>query len=230
MKITYPYFVLVLLVLLSFQCKKNETITSSENIPILFSGIVVDKQGNPIDSANIHFIFSIADSSFNKIQQSNTSVLIRFSIPSRSFVRLQTLRWHTREIVETIVEDTLLAGNYTYSINSKKYTNGLYFINLSAGTFLQEKYILISNVDVDSLTTTNPICSSNSLGQFSLSYKIFGFGYPIIQTSEKDGSIISTGYISHSVRIVITKPGYKTLNKLMLIDTTRGIKETFQFE
>ncbi|MDP1677296.1 MAG: hypothetical protein Q8L88_10575 [Bacteroidota bacterium] len=230
MKIMYLHYFFISLALVSFQCDKNKSITAPEDSPINLSGVVVDNKGNPINGANIHFLFSLTDSSFGKIEKSTASTRIQFSIPSRSFVKLQTLRWHTREIVETIVEDTLLAGNYSYSISSKKYTNGLYFISLNAGSFSQEKYLLISNADVDSLITTIPLCSSNSFGQFSVSYQMFGFGSPIIQTSEKDGTIIGVGYISHSIKIVIAKSGYKTLVQPILIDTTKSIQQTFQFE
>ncbi|MFA6455649.1 MAG: hypothetical protein WCW40_02415 [Bacteroidota bacterium] len=230
MKPLFLKIALIVVILFSLQCQKNETVAPTEGSLVDFSGTVLDNKGNPVQGASIHFIYSLADSSLGKNEGSAVDTRIMFSVPNRQFVTLKTQRWYPRADVETIINDTLLSGIYTYTLNSPLYTNGLYYVDLMIGSYFHEKYIAVMKTDVDSLTTSVPLCTTNSSGTFELSFLVFGFRYPLDLLSEKDGTLLRRAYISHSMQIVIYKPGYKTIVKSLVINEKQPIKETFSFE
>ena len=84
--------------------------------------------------------------------------------------------------------------------------------------------------DMSSLTNTNPLCKSNTDGKFTIPYGMFGFNVPLLRTSESNSAEIETAYISHTIQLVLCKPGYNTIIQTISIDTTKEMSPTFKFE
>jgi hypothetical protein len=73
----------------------------------------------------------------------NPSTRIRFSIPTTSFVTLKIFDLHGSEIA-TLVEEQMLAGNYTREWSAVNITSGVYFYRLQSGTFTEtKKFVLL---------------------------------------------------------------------------------------
>jgi len=231
MKSKYYFAVFIIVtVISSLCCKKDNNPVTIENSQQVLSGKVIDSQGNAVEGVGIHYIYSFSSSKLGKIQKPCPSTQISYSIPKRCFVTLKIFRWFTRDTIETIIQDTLNSGNYNVSINMNKYTNGLYIYRLTYDTTTIEKYMSMLNLDISSLVNANPLCKSNSNRQFNIPYGLLGFNVPLLHTSESSPTIIDTAYISHSIQLVLSKSGYKTIVQTLFIDTTKEMSQTFKFE
>ncbi len=231
MKSKYYFAVFITVAVISIPCcKKDNNPVTSENSQQILSGNVIDNQGNALEGVGVHYIYSLSSAKLVKTQQPNPTTHINYSIPKRCFVSLKIFRWFTRDTIETIIQDTLNSGNYSVSVNMTKYTNGLYIYRLTFDTTVVEKYLFMLNLDISSLVITNPLCKSNSDGQFKIPYGVFGFNVPILRTTESNPTVIETTYISPTIQLVLSKTGYKTIVQTLSIDTTKETLQTFKFE
>ncbi|MGA7160955.1 MAG: endo-1,4-beta-xylanase [Bacteroidota bacterium] len=72
----------------------------------------------------------------------NPATSIRYSIPSTSKVTLRVFDILGRE-VQTLVNSTQAPGEYTVSLNAENLATGVYFYQLSAGTFTATKKLML---------------------------------------------------------------------------------------
>ena len=91
-------------------------------------------------------------------------------------------------------------------------------------------HMALLNTDLGSLVNSIPLCKSNSAGEFSLPYGMLGFNVPLLHTGESNPDIVDTVFISHTIQLILSKQGYKTITQTMVIDTTREMSQTFRFE
>lgn len=221
------YFILTLLsIILIISCNKDNPISSDYSTIHLF-GSVVDSLGNPVDSVSFHYIPDLTSSLFYKSGFSRPCavIMIRFSVPKRSYVNLSFYRWFTREFIATLVNDTLDEGMHEVEFDASKLTNGVYFYVIKVDTLVSEKRTVLINSLAD-LPNKIPLSRTNSSGLFSVPIGIFGIGLTFEETSEF-GNIIDTVYISNTIQVVLCKAGYKTLVQSLTLDTTKSITQKF---
>mgnify|MGYP001587079875 FL=1 len=223
MKMKYSIVFLISLVLISIQCKSP---TSSQNISPIFTGKVIDKQGNPVQDVDVHYIYSAPSSALNKLQNVNSIIQITFIVEKRSLVSLSILRYLKNDSLKTIVNDTLEAGQYTYQVDISKFTNGIYVYRLIIAAVKIEKVFFYLNPDPSTLVQAEPLTRTNSKGEFSIPYELFGFDLPLTRTNEK-GTIIDTTHISTTIQILLYKTGYNLLTQSITIDTKKETNLTF---
>jgi hypothetical protein len=72
----------------------------------------------------------------------NPSTVIRFQLPTAATVSLKIFDVLGREI-QTLIEQKLMAGNYSASWDGKRFASGVYFCRLQAGDFVQTKKLLL---------------------------------------------------------------------------------------
>jgi hypothetical protein len=72
----------------------------------------------------------------------NPATNIKFSLPSREFIKLAVYDVTGREI-ETIVNQKMNAGNYTVNFNADKLSSGVYFYKLITSRFVQTKKMIL---------------------------------------------------------------------------------------
>jgi len=72
----------------------------------------------------------------------NPSTTIQFSIPERSFVKLEIYN-SLGEKVTTLVSEELNAGDYKYDWNAEKFSSGIYFYKFSTNNFSQERKMIL---------------------------------------------------------------------------------------
>jgi hypothetical protein len=228
------YFLLLTAFFLLAGCKNDPV--STDKLPQILYGQVVDSQGNAIADVNVHYIFQITDhysakienhdSALSKVGKICPSTDISFTIPKRSKVTVKLFRWYTRDIVGTMINDTLDGGTHSITLDAAKITNGFYIYQLQVDTSIVEKMLVYINLDVSTLVLTDPLTKSNSSGVFELPYALLGFGVPNPRTGV-NGQIIDTVQISSTFQIVLYKTGYSTTMKTVTIDPAVGIKQTF---
>ncbi len=72
----------------------------------------------------------------------NPTTNISFSLPRQSFVSLKVFDLLGREVI-TIISEVMQAGNYTCKWSAERYTSGVYFYRLEAGTFTETKKLVL---------------------------------------------------------------------------------------
>jgi hypothetical protein len=73
----------------------------------------------------------------------NPSTMISFDLSHQNFVEVKIFDVLGRE-VETLVHDTMNAGHYTYLFNGSRYSSGIYFYQLTAGSFVDVKKMMLA--------------------------------------------------------------------------------------
>jgi len=198
-------------------------------------GKVVDQYGNPVSNVDVHYIFTISGNTNNKfdnsvkpflkIEKTCPSTIINFTIPEKAKVTLKILRWYTRELIATLVDDTLNSGTYAVNTSSVKMTNGLYILQLAIDTMTIEKVMVVVDLDVSTLIQTTPLTRSNSKGFFELPYELLGIGIPIV-SSGVDGNS-DTMWVSNTIEVILYKQGYDVTSQSVSICPNIGMQATF---
>jgi len=68
---------------------------------------------------------------------------LKFAIPEAADVKLEIYDALGR-VIETLINEKLATGNYSYYLNAPKLSSGVYFYRLSAGNFVEtKKFILL---------------------------------------------------------------------------------------
>jgi len=210
--------------LLMSGCKKNDNPISGEQPSQFFYGQVVDSQGNPLEGCGVHYIDTYTTSPLAKIGTSSSFDSINFTLSRRSNVTIRILRWFTRDTIETVVDDSLDAGYHAIAFDDTKLTNGIYLYESKIDTLLVESRFNRITTDISLLVNTTPLATTNSSGSFKLPYGIFGFGLPWDQSG--NGPVV-TVYVSHTIQMVVYKPGYLTTTKTITIDEANSAIQTF---
>jgi len=204
-------------------CKKNDNPISGEQPSQYLYGQAIDSQGSPLEGCGVHYIYTMTTSPLAKTGTTNSSTNILFYVPTRSKVTLKILRWYTRDTIATLVDDTLDGGSHLVTFDADKITNGIYIEQLKVDTLLQETRMSLLVDDISFLVNTTPLVMTNSSGSFKLPYGVFGFDLPFVGP----GSILDSVYVSHTIQIVVYKPGYLTATKTITIDEANGMDQTF---
>jgi hypothetical protein len=221
------FFVIIIITILGYGgCKNRDDLIGPDNLPPSLNGQVKDSQGNPVEGCGVHYIFSMTSSPLAKIDKTCPSTVIQFSVPGRSKVTLRILRWFTRDIIATLVDDTLNSGSHVVTFDATTVTNGIYLYQLTIDTTLLEESMVLLNTDISALAKTVPLVTTDARGNFSLPYGLFGFGIPFQRTSAS-GPTLDTVYVSHTIQIVLSKSGYATSVTTITIDKPEGISQTF---
>ena len=192
-------------------------------------GQVKDSEGNPVQGCGVHYIFSMTASPLAKLEKTCPSTQIQFSIPGRSKVTLTVLRWYTREFVATLLDDTLDSGIHSVTFDGAAWTNGIYIYQLTINGNVVEKPMTFLDTDVSALVKTAPLVTTDARGQFSLPYGLFAFAVPFLRSSVS-GSTLDTVYVSHTIQIVLNKPGYTTSVTTVTIDESKGMSHPFTID
>jgi len=211
-------------------CNKSNPTGPNQSSAYL-NGTVVDSQGNPIDSVNFHYIPTLVHLSLQKSGPDRIcpATMIKYSIPRNSFVNLSIYRWFTRDLIATLVNENQNAGTYAVTLDASSVTNGVYIFRLAVDSLVTEHNMLLIQ-DTTTLTSTIPLATTNSSGQFSEPIGVFGIGLPFYISSSSGPTVIDTEYISSTIQVVLCKAGYKTLVQSVTIDTTKSLSQRFTLE
>lgn len=72
----------------------------------------------------------------------NPSTIIRFSLPSSSFVQIKVFNIHG-QLVQNLASKTFNSGNHQVEFNAENLSSGMYFYTLTTGTFSLTKKMLL---------------------------------------------------------------------------------------
>ena len=89
-------------------------------------------------------------------------------------------------------------------------------------SFLLEKKFILVYTSSDSSMFTNVANTTSKNGVFEIKYSDIPFGHQYIRTSESDPSPLGMLTVSNKIKLVIYKPGYKVVQKDVVIDLNEG--------
>jgi len=138
-------------------------------------GQVVDKQGEPVQGAKIHYKSELKEKLLKDIDKVCPSTLISFAIPQKTYAEVKIFRWYSRKYLYTLVSDTLQPGFYKYSTLPTNLTNGFYLYELATKDTLIENTMYLQTLDWSVLAQTDPLAITNSEGKFEIPIGVFGF-------------------------------------------------------
>jgi hypothetical protein len=189
-------------------------------------------KNNKISSVDLHSFTSDIQTENRPYQnytnQFNPLLVIRFQIPKTVHVLLEIKNWWNSETIRTLVDKELCAGVHHVYWDGKDdsgqcVTNNLYSYYLTADEFQCQK-LFFYLIDPESMRYNNcvPLSQSDSQGKLELEYYVIPFGKSFTWTDES-GNEIGVFDFPDSLSLVFIKKEYKTLTKLVLIDTTQTL-------
>jgi hypothetical protein len=72
----------------------------------------------------------------------NPETKISFSVPQKGVVEIKVFDALGREIA-VLLNEEVIAGNYSVSFNASKYPSGIYFYRINAGSFTDTKKMVL---------------------------------------------------------------------------------------
>ncbi len=193
---------------------------------VTLKGKILDEQGNPLSGVAVHYTFELKPKSLSKITNTCPSTVINYTLPGAAHVKIQILRWYTREILEVISDANQEAGAHSAILNLNQLTNGFYIYQFIVDKKVTERAFYIINTDNAILYNSKPLTTSNQDGNFALPRGIFAIGYPSVRTDEA-GTPIETLYVSSTIKILLNKTGYNRFEKTIDLNTVSNTEEQF---
>ncbi len=144
MKIPQVVFLLIVIMCITFSCSDSPTDSNGKNyfyeipppeptIPYQLKIKVKNSIGLPMDGVGIHMLYN--ENNFvirsAKIHKPNPSTTIGFSISTSGFVSVKIYRFGTKELIATLVNDSLSAGTHNIVFDASKIANGVYVYTVS---------------------------------------------------------------------------------------------------
>jgi hypothetical protein len=203
----------------------------SERSPYVIDGTVVDKNGTPVDGAEIHYLFTMSTRSFSKAQslmKSMPTTTIGFGVPKETYVTLRIFRLGTREHIATLVDGVMPAGKHIVSMDFSKITNGMYIYQLNGDGIFSQRLMVYLNEDLSALTKATPLTKTDRDGKFRLPHSLFGLDESFTVTSEAGPEPTGIAMID-SIGIVIHRTGTMQVQWLK-IDKFRNTTATFTLQ
>ncbi|MFA5832440.1 MAG: hypothetical protein WDA22_03080 [Bacteroidota bacterium] len=203
----------------------------SERSPYVLDGKVVDVNNIPVVGAEIHYMFMLHQSSPEKTEAPNRSMLsitISFSISKDGWTSLRIYRLGSRELIATLTDTVLQAGMYSRTFDAGRVTNGLYVYQLISDKIFEEKLFYLLHGDMESLLKTRPLAKTDVEGKFRLPQSFFGLDEEFTVTNEK-GSVIGKSMID-SIGIVVYQNAKHPLVQWMNITKNRNMEATFTLQ
>ncbi|MBI5214691.1 MAG: hypothetical protein HY960_02955 [Ignavibacteriae bacterium] len=145
----------LLIIIIFLACSDDDNPIGSTQQSLRLFGKVVDSLGVPIDSVGVHYLFEYKSGKFLKSPSSPPSTQIRYSLPHRSYVRIDIFRWFTRDSISSFINDTLNAGIHTFTVDVSTMTNGFYIYRVITNNLVQEKYFALLNTNISEVIQLN---------------------------------------------------------------------------
>jgi hypothetical protein len=235
-------FFLPIMFIISLSCHNDNPVGSKELKPA-FYGTVVNASGVAVESVGVHFIphlnpplFALSESKTTPvvtISHTNPITSIAFNLPIDGIVTLILYRYGSNDLIDTLLDHVpLAAGTNEVDFDASAMTNGTYYFRIFFNdTLLDERRMLLVafiNNDTSIIAHSNPFCSTNHLGQFTLPYSVLGIGLQFINVTSPFPPDTIT--IVDSIDIVLFKSGYKTFIQGMKIDTAKAFVRSFTLQ
>jgi hypothetical protein len=111
--------------------------------------------------------------------------------------------------------------------NDELVTDGLYLCKFKANDYAEEKMMCVSLLETSVLEQSKAKYYTNENGIFEIDYKKIPTGYKLNYTEETGPEIIDQWIVPDSLTFILTKNGYESIRKKILIDTTKIIEHSF---
>lgn len=228
----------LLLFILALNCDDGPTgsgdyteLFPSERNQYALYGTIVDQNNIPVPNAEVHYTFGpwqggkIAKSF--SLKNTNPSTTISFSVPAEGQTSLRVYRFGTREVIATLIDTILRAGQYSFPFNAQGITNGMYVYKLKTGEQSYQNKMSVMNFNYDQLRKTQPLARTDYQGKFILPFKVLGIGEEILQTNESGSGVIGK-YKIDSIAVVVFHSGKSSpLVEGFSVDPTHDVTRIF---
>lgn len=240
------YVIVILLLLVSlFQvaCSKDRP-TKPEPVEGVLRGKVVDQEGRPLAGAHINLGYEFGQltmpptynvknpSEYFLVGQNYpnpynplTNFTFTLNKPARIVITIVP-SVYTANVFATLLDESLLAGTYVITWNSKLpdstfITNGHHTYRFealdgSAVLFRDERFLFQNSLDPEIVSNMNPMVTANFNGEFTIPYLLTSIGDTVAVTLESGAEIIGGVVVSDSLTVFASLPGYETAMKRAL--------------
>jgi hypothetical protein len=162
----------------------------------------------------------------------NPSTTISYQLPNQSDLRITVYNYPENDTVATLVYSTYAAGLYRVSWDGRNdkaelVTDGLYSYKMEANDFKDEKIMCVNMLEPAILEQSKAKTHTNAKGVFQIEYKNIPIGAEINHTDETGPEILGQWTVPDSITIVLTKTGYESIQKKIVIDSTQNVEYDF---
>lgn len=203
-------FLPVLLIPFLIACNKNEQ-------PIII-GQVVSSSGEPIANAHIHVSYTIDESQV----QSKSTKQIFFRNSKTGDVSLKSYRYWNNNLIETIVDQKLGPGHYSFTLTDTLYTDGIYYYELKTSSNTMTHKWLIARDDVTELIEVQPLCKTSKSGGFKMELEILGIGEKFELYAEHVPEVIAEQTITNRIEFIAIKNGQIIARETVQVKEEKG--------
>jgi hypothetical protein len=197
----------------------DDGIVSTEEKPAGLYAKIIDINNNPLYDVDMHYIFYLGVDIISR----NWS--FRYTLANADSVTIRIYDCFNNEVVTLLKNYPQHTGNYSIFYNADSITNGIYFCTITGNTINQNHKFFILNDNIDELKMLPPFKKSNASGNIQVTYSAMGIGNHFTYDT---GSNQLSLTVSDSVKIILSKNGYKIFSESVKFDTTKVLEKTFK--
>jgi hypothetical protein len=180
-------------------------------------GTVIDENNNALADVDVHYVFYLGSvTSFRNI-------LITYQLETAQNITIKIFDMHNNEIIVWQDGKFTEHGMYMCFLSMQKWTNGIYRYKITGESYNVDVAFPVLSNDISKLVKTVPLTSTNGTGEFKINYSIFGFTKRWIFEGGNEEHMVAD-----SIKFVLHKEGYQTLQVPAKLDTTRIFEKTFK--
>jgi len=227
MKFLSVSFLLILSAFTFLSCSGDDPAAPVETGYAL-EGKVTDASGNPVSNADIHYIPQLASYSLPKTSEiAGSEIVIWYSLPRETSVTVSILENITLKTLHYIVNNQVRsAGNHIVVFDAANLPNGVYNSEIRYDAKVIRNKILLSR-EPSELENAGPYAVSDAKGNFRMDYKKLGIGEKFDFHTDVSPNAIGRKEITDSLRLFITRTGYKNVTETFKVSTDESLKKTF---
>lgn len=154
------------------------------------------------------------------------SATIQFQLRKQANVKMDVCSFYDKSTLKDLIDQQLNAGSYSFILQPDSLPSNAYKLLLRIqepdSAYTLEKNILKTfSFYYPSLLTSTPNSITKS-GIFEIKFEDIPFGQKFYRTGEADPSPLGEFIIKNNLKLVIYKPGYKVVQKDVVIDLDEG--------
>lgn len=154
------------------------------------------------------------------------STTIRFQLRKQANVKMDVCSFYDKSTLKNLIDQQLNAGNYSLILQPDSLPTNAYKVLIKIqeydSIYTLEKNIFKAYLFYDQAILNSCPNSITNSGSFEIKYDDIPFGQKFYRTGEADPSPLGEFMLKNNLKLVIYKPGYKVVQKDVVIDLNEG--------